>query len=67
MDVLPPNSPSVRLLRIGVSHDVPVYDHPKVAPLLRNGWRIKSKMPRLVEGEGVQLFIVLTRPAPPSA
>lgn len=64
---IPPTDPArVRLLRIAVhqdmSQDAAVRYHPEVAPLLRKGWKIKSRMPRLVEGEGLQLFIVLTRP-----
>jgi hypothetical protein len=35
--------------------------HPDVAPLLRNGWRVKSAVPRVVESEGAKLLVVLVR------
>ena len=58
----PPTDPSrVRLLRIDVRSDTPVDVHPDVAPLLHAGWAIKHAAPRLVEGEGLQWFVVLTR------
>ena len=61
MEIPSPNPSDVRLLRIDVCSDTPV-DHPEVATLLRAGWTLKQATPRLVEGEGVQWFIVLTRP-----
>lgn len=63
MEILPPDASRVRLLRIDFQPDTSIANHPEVAPLLRDGWHIRSKTPRLVEREGVQLFIVLTRPA----
>ena len=38
-----------------------VEHHPEVSPLLQEGWAIKSAVPRLVEGEGVKLLVVLHR------
>lgn len=59
----PSTDPSrARLLRIDVRSEAPVDVHPDVAPLLRAGWAIKHTAPRLVEGEGLQWFVVLTRP-----
>lgn len=40
-----------------------VEQHPDVLPLLNEGWAIKSAVPRLVEGEGVKLLVVLHRAA----
>ena len=37
--------------------------HPEIAPLLTEGWRIKSAVPRLVEAKGTRLLVVLTPPA----
>jgi len=66
MEILPSDASRVRLLRIDFQPDAAIDDHPEVAPLLRDGWHIRRRTPRLVEREGVQLFIVLTRPANPT-
>lgn len=63
---MPPNPSRIRLLRIDVCSDTPM-DHPDVVALLRAGWSLKQATPRLVEGEGVQWFIVLTGPDDASA
>ena len=60
MEMPPPNPSQVRLFRIEVRSDTPV-DHPEVAALLRAGWTLKQATPRLVEGEGLQWFVVLRR------
>lgn len=39
-----------------------VQQHPELAPLLAQGWRLKSAVPRIVEGDGLRLFVVLTQP-----
>ena len=36
--------------------------HPEVAPLLRQGWRLRSAVPRIVEGEGLKLLVTLAQP-----
>ena len=38
--------------------------HPEVTPLLREGWRVRSAVPRIVEGEGLKLLVSLTQPGP---
>ena len=43
-----------------------VSQHPEIAPLLNEGWQIRSAVPRIVEAQGTKLFVVLsqaTRPA----
>lgn len=35
--------------------------HPDLCPLLQQGWTVKSAVPRLVEGEGLKLLVVLNR------
>jgi hypothetical protein len=40
-----------------------VRKHPEIEPLLSQGWRIKSAVPRLVEAKGTKLLVVLTPPA----
>ena len=53
-----------RLLLVDFRNGEAVRDHPEIAPLLDEGWRIKSAVPRLVEAKGTRLLVVL---APPRA
>ena len=36
--------------------------HPDLAELFRDGWSVRSATPRLVEGQGTRLLVVLSRP-----
>lgn len=53
-----------RLLLVDFRSGEAVRMHPEIAPLLNQGWRIKSAVPRLVEAKGTKLLVVMT---PPSA
>lgn len=37
--------------------------HPELAPLIAEGWTVRSAVPRIVETDGPQLLVVLTKPA----
>ena len=39
--------------------------HPEVTPLLSQGWRVRSAVPRIVEGEGLKLLVSLTQSGVP--
>ena len=51
----------IKLLLVDFRNGESVGAHPDVAPLLRDGWSIRSAVPRIVEEEGTRLFVVLTR------
>src|SRR5690606_12225473 len=51
-----------KLLLVDFRSGEAVRNHPEIAPLLRQGWRIKSAVPRLVEAKGTKLLVVLTPP-----
>lgn len=53
-----------KLLLVDFRNGEAVRDHPEIEPLLLEGWRIKSAVPRLVESRGTRLLVVL---APPMA
>ena len=36
--------------------------HPDLTALFADGWTVRSATPRLVEGQGTQLLVVLSRP-----
>ncbi len=40
-----------------------VRSHPDLAPLLKQGWQIRSAAPRIVETAGASMMVVLTQPA----
>ena len=52
-----------KLLLVDFRSGEAVRKHPEVAPLLSQGWRIKSAVPRLVEAKGTKLLVVLTPPS----
>lgn len=51
-----------KLLLVDFRSGEAVREHPEVEPLLSEGWRIKSAVPRLVEAKGTKLLVVLTPP-----
>lgn len=51
-----------KLLLVDFRSGESVRKHPDVLPLLTQGWRIKSAVPRLVESKGTKLLVVLTPP-----
>lgn len=53
-----------KLLLVDFRSGEAVRKHPEIEPLLSQGWRIKSAVPRLVEAKGTKLLVVLTPPAP---
>lgn len=55
------NPQPIKLLLVDFRNGEPVRVHPDVAPLLNDGWSIRSAVPRIVEDEGTRLFVVLTR------
>lgn len=57
-----PSSPRTQLLLIDAADAADVALHPDVAPLLQQGWQIRSATPRLVEAQGTRLLVVLRRP-----
>lgn len=57
---------SVRFLLIKRGQAEEVGDHPKIAPLLEEGWRIESIQPRVIE-EGSRLLVLLHRHSRSSA
>lgn len=52
----------LKLVLVPFRHGERVEAHPDLAPLLRQGWRVKSVAPRVVEGEGLKFLVVLHRP-----
>lgn len=53
---------SVRFLLIQRGQAEDAGAHPEVAPLLQEGWKIGSIQPRVVEGKGSRLLVLLHRP-----
>ena len=39
-----------------------VSKHPELQSLLKEGWTIRSAVPRIVESEGTKLLVVLVKP-----
>lgn len=52
----------LRLVRVPFQHGERMEAHPDLAPLLREGWQVKSVAPRVIEGEGLTFLVVLQRP-----
>lgn len=46
-----------------VEHD-DVGGHPDLQHYLATGWKVRESAPRLTEGEGLKLFVVLHRDEP---
>lgn len=57
-------SPTSRVLLVDFRSGEPVHRHPDIAPLLSDGWIVKSAVPRLVENQGLKLLVVLKRTSP---
>lgn len=53
--------PGAKLLLVEFRSGEAVVLHPEVMPLLQQGWRIRSAVPRIVEGEGLKLLVTLTQ------
>lgn len=51
----------IKLLLVDFRNGESVCAHPEVAPMLNDGWTIRSAVPRIVEDEGTRLLVVLTR------
>ena len=56
---LPDVSAGVKLLLVEFRSGEAVLLHPEVAPLIQQGWRLRSAVPRIVEGEGLKLLVTL--------
>ena len=56
-----PDHKDARLLLVDFRSGECVADHPEIAPLLKDGWHVRSAVPRIVEMEGTKLFVVLGR------
>lgn len=54
-------SPTSRVLLVDFRAGEAVDRHPEVLPLAREGWVVKSAVPRLVENQGLKLLVVLKR------
>ena len=50
-----------RVLIVDVRSSEAVPRHPVVRPLLERGWDIRRCAPRVMEGRGLQLLVVLER------
>lgn len=60
---LPDAKAGAKLLLVEFRSGEAVVLHPEVMPLLRQGWRVRSAVPRIVEGEGLKLLVTLTQPS----
>lgn len=56
-----PVSPSSRVLVVEFRSGEAVQQHPELVPLIEDGWNVRSAVPRLVDGEGIRLLVVLDR------
>lgn len=54
--------PRLKVLLVDFHRGKALSQHPDVAPLLEQGWEVKSVAPRVVEAEGLKLLVVLQRP-----
>lgn len=54
-------SATTKLLLIDFRSGEAVAQHPDLRTFLKEGWRVKSAVPRLVETGGTKLFVVLTQ------
>lgn len=52
--------PGTKLLLVDFRSGETISKHPEIQSYLRQGWRVKSAAPRLVEAGGTKLFVVLT-------
>lgn len=53
--------PKTKLLLVDFRNGEAVHQHPDVAPYLKQGWLIRSAVPRIVEGKGTRLLVVLSQ------
>lgn len=56
----PAEAPGTKLMLVDFRSGETVSRHPEIQAYLRQGWRIKSAAPRLVESGGTKLLVVLT-------
>ena len=56
-----PDRDDSRLLLVDFRSGESVAQHPEIAPLLNDGWHIRSAVPRIVETEGTKLLVVVSR------
>ena len=55
--------PNTKLLLVDFRSGEAVSQHPEIQSYLKQGWRVKSAVPRLVEAGGTRLLVVLTQPS----
>ena len=56
---LRPPASLTKLLLVDLRDGTGIDDHPEIAPLLEQGWTIRSATPRLVESKGMRLLVVM--------
>ena len=58
---MPTAPPDIRVLVVDFRNGETVHQYPTVHPLIERGWEIRRCAPRLMEGRGLQLLVVLER------
>lgn len=56
------DQPHLKIMLVDFRDGEPVDRHPELAEFIGEGWRVRSAVPRLVEGKQTKLFVVLVHP-----
>lgn len=57
-----PSNALTKILLVEFRNGEAVTKHPELRSLLKDGWTVRSAVPRIVESEGTKLLVVLAKP-----